>query len=134
MPVALSFTSLMVPDPVASAAFYTAVFDLAPVASLDSPYFRGLWVGETILGLNGPKAYELLALTAPPPAETGGVATFLTFEAASDAEVDALTARAEAAGATVLKPPAWTYYGAWQAVLADPDGHVFRVNHLRLGD
>lgn len=131
--VTLSFTSLMVPDPAASAAFYTQVFGLPPVSSLDSPYFRGLRIGDTILGLNGPKAYELLRLTPTPP-DTPGVDTFLTFEASSTDEVDTLTARAVAAGASVVAEPAETYYGAWQSVLTDPDGHVFRINHLSLDD
>lgn len=133
MPVALSFTSLLVAEPDRSVAFYADVFGLPEVASLASPHFRGLRIGPTVLGFSGPKAYELLHLTEPAPGAVG-VDTFLTFEASTIEEVDELTARAQAHGATVLAPPAETYYGAWQAVLADPDGHVFRVNHLRLDD
>jgi predicted enzyme related to lactoylglutathione lyase len=32
-------------------------------------------------------------------------------------------------GGAILKSPYDTYYSARQAVLADPEGNVFRVNH-----
>lgn len=133
MAVALSFSSLLVADPDRSVAFYADVFDLPEVASLASPHFRGLRLGPTVLGFSGPKAYELLQLPQPAP-DAVGVDTFLTFEAPSIEDVDGLTAKAAEHGATVLSPPSETYYGAWQAVLADPDGHVFRINHLALDD
>lgn len=133
MTVSLSFTSLLVAEPDRSVAFYADVFGLPEVESLASPHFRGLRIGPTVLGFSGPKAYELLHLEQPSPG-AAGVDTFLTFEAATIEEVDELTALAAEHGATVLSPPAETYYGAWQSVLADPDGHVFRVNHLRLDD
>ncbi|MCW2582232.1 MAG: glyoxalase [Klenkia sp.] len=133
MTVALSFSSLLVADPDRSVGFYADVFDLPEVASLASPHFRGLRLGPTVLGFSGPKAYELLRLPEPAP-DAIGVDTFLTFEAASIDEVDVLTAAAADRGATVLSAPSETYYGAWQAVLADPDGHVFRINHLALDD
>jgi predicted enzyme related to lactoylglutathione lyase len=45
--------------------------------------------------------------------------------------VSAATERAVANGARLLHEPYETYYGAWQSVLADPDGNVFRINHFR---
>ncbi|KQS66756.1 VOC family protein [Modestobacter sp. Leaf380] len=131
MGVRLSFASLLVADPDASVEFYRDVFDLDEVTDLASPHFRGLWVEGTVLGFSGPHAYELLALPVPPDGETG-VDTFLTFEAEDRAAVDALTERAVAHGGTVLAGPAETYYGAWQSVVRDPDGHVLRVNFLPL--
>ncbi|PWJ54182.1 Catechol 2,3-dioxygenase [Quadrisphaera granulorum] len=130
--VTLSFTSLVVPDPVRSSAFYEDVFGLAEVTELTSAWFRGLHLGGIVLGFSHPHAYELLGLAEPPPG-TDAVRTFLTFEAASEAEVDALTRRATDRGAVLAAGPGRTYYGAWQSVLLDPDGHAFRINHLRLG-
>ena len=47
-------------------------------------------------------------------------------EATTERELtDAVTAAAEKAGATVLDPPADQPWGERQAVLTDPDGHVF---------
>ncbi len=34
------------------------------------------------------------------------------------------------AGATLIKPPYTTYYNWYQAVLMDPEGNVFRINHM----
>ncbi|MGY1770138.1 VOC family protein [Blastococcus sp. SYSU D00813] len=131
MAVSLSFASLMVPDPDRSVAFYQELFGLPEVEELASPYFRGLRIGPTVLGFSGPKAYELLELPAPAPGEDG-VDTFLTFEADDREGVTALTARAAELGGAVVKEPYDTYYGAWQSVVRDPDGHAFRINYLPL--
>ncbi len=40
-------------------------------------------------------------------------------------DVDALTARAVAAGAELLSPPSDMFYGARQSMLRDPFGHVW---------
>ena len=130
MDVALSFASLMVAEPDRSVGFYAELFGLPEVEELASPYFRGLRIGPTVLGFSGPKAYELLEL--PVPAGTDGVDTFLTFEAPDRDGVTALTARAAELGGSVVKEPYDTYYGAWQSVVRDPDGHAFRINHLPL--
>jgi uncharacterized glyoxalase superfamily protein PhnB len=60
-----------------------------------------------------------------------GTTQYLTFELESDEAVTAATERAVANGARLLHDPYETYYGAWQSVLADPDGNVFRINHFR---
>ncbi|MEH3075821.1 MAG: VOC family protein [Quadrisphaera sp.] len=130
--VSLSFASLVVPDPVRSAAFYQDVFGLPEVTELSSEWFRGLRLGPTVLGFSHPHAYELLGLAEPEPGAVA-VRTFLTVEVASEEEVGRMTEVACAHGATLTAGPARTYYGAWQSVLLDPDGHAFRINHLRLG-
>ncbi len=45
------------------------------------------------------------------------------------ASVDAAFARAEAAGATVLKRPTQASWGGYSGYFADPDGHVWEVAH-----
>ena len=55
----------------------------------------------------------------------GGVT--LAHNVRSAAEVDEIVAVAEAAGATVTRPPAATFYGGYAGVFLDPDGHVWEI-------
>ncbi|GAS98290.1 glyoxalase-like protein [Mycolicibacterium canariasense] len=126
----LSFASVITDDIVGLSDFYRAVFDLPEVVELRSDHFRGLRIGATILGFSSTHAYELLNLDRPE--STSGTTQFLTFELDSDKRVDVMTQAAVAEGARCIKDPARTYYGAWQSVLADPAGNVFRLNHLEL--
>lgn len=57
----------------------------------------------------------------------GGIA--LAHNVRSAAEVDDVVARAEAAGATVTRRPAETFYGGYAGCFTDPDGHVWEVAH-----
>lgn len=43
------------------------------------------------------------------------------------AEVDQLTAQAEAAGAIIKKPPQETFWGGYAAYFADPDGYLWEI-------
>ena len=45
----------------------------------------------------------------------------------SEADVDAVLAEAEAAGATILKPAERVFWGGYSGYFADPDGHVWEV-------
>jgi uncharacterized protein YndB with AHSA1/START domain/catechol 2,3-dioxygenase-like lactoylglutathione lyase family enzyme len=66
---------------------------------------------------NGP---EVMLHERPPTAGPAGVAVSYLV-----ADVDAVTAQAEKAGATVVDAPADQPWGERQAVLTDPDGHIF---------
>lgn len=55
----------------------------------------------------------------------GGIA--LAQNVASTAEVDALIAKAQAAGAKVLKTPQKAFWGGYHGYFADPDGHVWEI-------
>lgn len=55
----------------------------------------------------------------------GGVA--LAQNVASKAEVDAILAKAEAAGATILKPAQDASWGGYGGYFADPDGHPWEI-------
>src|ERR1700749_1116952 len=57
----------------------------------------------------------------------GGVA--LAQNVRSREEVDAIVATAEAAGATITKPAAETFYGGYAAYFADLDGHMWEIAH-----
>ncbi len=52
----------------------------------------------------------------------------------TEADVDAVLAEAEAAGATILKPAEKVFWGghAW-TTFADPDGHAREVSSTRSG-
>ncbi len=57
----------------------------------------------------------------------GGVT--LAHNVRSPAEVDAVLAEAEAAGATIPRRPAETFWGGYSGVFVDPDGHPWEVAH-----
>jgi catechol 2,3-dioxygenase-like lactoylglutathione lyase family enzyme len=63
-----------------------------------------------------------LPLASPSPAEF-----CLGHNVASRAEVDAVMAQAQAAGAAILKPAQATFWGGYGGYFQDPDQHVWEV-------
>ncbi len=57
----------------------------------------------------------------------GGVT--LAYNVGSPADVEAVLARAESAGATIGRPGAETSWGGFSGVFIDPDGHPWEVAH-----
>jgi len=57
----------------------------------------------------------------------GGIT--LAHNVRSPAEVDAVLAEAEAAGATIGRSGAATFWGGYSGVFLDPDGHPWEVAH-----
>lgn len=57
----------------------------------------------------------------------GGVT--LAHNVASPGEVDAVLAQADAAGATIARRGAETFWGGYSGVFIDPDGHPWEVAH-----
>jgi uncharacterized protein len=57
----------------------------------------------------------------------GGVTLAANF--GSCEEVDAVTEEARAAGATIGREPAETFWGGYSSVFIDPDGHPWEVCH-----
>ena len=57
----------------------------------------------------------------------GGVT--LAYNVRSPDEVDAVIAEAMAAGATIARPGAATFWGGYSGVFIDPDGHPWEVAH-----
>src|SRR4051812_3837780 len=51
------------------------------------------------------------------------------YNTRSPEEVDAVVEEARAAGATVGREPAETFWGGYSAVFIDPDGHAWEVAH-----
>lgn len=63
-------------------------------------------------------------LSVSAPCATGMT---LGHNVASAAEVDRVTAQAQAAGARIVKPPQPTFWGGYAAYFQDPDGHLWEV-------
>ena len=57
----------------------------------------------------------------------GGVTP--AYNARSTEEVDAVIEEARAAGATIGREPAATFWGGYSAVFIDPEGHPWEVAH-----
>jgi predicted lactoylglutathione lyase len=57
----------------------------------------------------------------------GGVT--LAYNARSPGEVDAVLAEAEAAGATIPRAGAATFWGGYSGVFVDPEGHAWEIAH-----
>lgn len=64
---------------------------------------------------------------ARPRDDGGGARVALAHNARSRAEVDAIFAQAERAGASILKRPKDTSWGGYSGYFADPDGHAWEV-------
>src|SRR5581483_7764993 len=57
----------------------------------------------------------------------GGIT--LAHNARSPEDVDAVLAEAEAAGATIARSGAATFWGGYSGVFVDPEGHAWEVAH-----
>jgi len=57
----------------------------------------------------------------------GGIT--LAHNVRSPKEVDAVLSQAEAAEATIPRPPGETFWGGYSGVFVDPDGHPWEVAH-----
>ena len=60
---------------------------------------------------------------------TGNGGIVVARNVPSEGEVDEAMARANAAGARILKPAAKTIWGGYNGYFADPDGHVWEIAH-----
>ena len=129
MTVSISLASFISAEFVELFEFYSTTFDLPEVESLRSDIFRGADASGVTIGFSAPVVYEMLKIEEW--RDPKGTAQYLTFECESDEAVAAATNRAVDNGARLLHEPYETYYNAYQAVLADPDGNVFRINHFR---
>ena len=57
----------------------------------------------------------------------GGIT--LAYNVSSTEQVDAVIEQARAAGATIGREPATTFWGGYSAIFIDPDGHPWEVAH-----
>jgi predicted enzyme related to lactoylglutathione lyase len=128
----LSYVNVFARDHIVLMRFYAALLGFAEVAQWSSPIFGCLDAGGVILGFHADKAYDLLDVVDRKPTRPT-VNVYATFELPDVAAVDRTVERAIELGAQLVKAQYRTYYHSYQAVLADPEGNVFRLNH-ELGD
>jgi predicted enzyme related to lactoylglutathione lyase len=113
----------------AQLAFYLELLGLPEAVKNRSPIYRCIQATTFEFGFHAAPAYALLGMAdrAPEPGQTCPVTAYATFMLGSCAEVDAMSNQAAALGGRVIKKPYPTYYGQWQAVLADPENNLFRL-------
>ena len=128
------YFSLFCKDIEAQLAFYLALLRMPEAAKSRSPIYRCIQASSFEFGFHAAPAYALLGVgdRIPAPAQAIPITSYATFMLGSCAEVDALTANVTQLGGRIIKAPYPTYYGQWQAVLADPENNMFRLSFLGL--
>lgn len=130
--------NLMCRDVEVQFAFYRGVFGLPEAEAARSPIYRAVETADFQFGFNDARAaYGLLGLDGRQPRDDvrpRPTVAYATLMLGSPAAVDAAVQAAQAHGGRVLKGPFATYYGQWQAVLADPEDNVFRIASAGLPD
>jgi uncharacterized protein len=120
----ISLITLGVADVAKATAFYERLgFVKLKTASQDDVSF--FQAGAVVLAIWGREAQR-----EDPDANelwTGNGGMVVAQNVASEAEVDAMMTKAEAAGARILKRAAKTVWGGYNGYFADADGHVWEV-------
>ena len=120
----ISLITLGVADVAKATRFYEQLgFVRSKTASQPSvSFFRA---GGVVLALWSREAQREDAAAKDLWNGNGGIA--VAQNVASEREVDAVMAKAEAAGARILKPAAKTFWGGYDGYFADPDGNLWEV-------
>ena len=121
----ITLVTLGVENVPAATRFYEALGLKKSHISGESVAFFQL--GPTVLALFGREAAREDGNIGAVWTGNGGIT--LAQNVGSEAEVDALVARAGAAGATILKEPQRAFWGGYHGFFADPDGNVWEVAH-----
>lgn len=122
----MSMITLGVQDLKRAAAFYRQVFGIGPNPAFEEhiAFFQLPAVWLTLYPL------EKLAEDIGPsvrPERSGFSGVTLAHNVRSREEVLAVFAQAEAAGASIVKPPADTFWGGFSGYFADPDGYHWEI-------
>jgi uncharacterized protein len=120
----LSLVTLGVSDLARSRAFYEALGWTTGAAPADDVCF--FQCGGMIVALWSRKSLAEDS-TVEDTGGWGGIT--LAYNTRSSAEVDEVLREAEAAGATIGRPGAETFWGGYSGVFIDPDGHPWEVAH-----
>ena len=120
----VSLITLGVADLGRARAFYEALGWSTGAAPDDDVVF--FQAGGMIVALWG---REQLAADTGVPDGSGWGGMTLAHNVRSPAEVDAVLAEADAAGGTVLRSGAETFWGGYSGVFVDPDGHAWEIAH-----
>ena len=120
----LSLVTLGVRDLARARAFYEALgWTTGAGPEDDVVFFRA---GGTILALWG---RDQLAEDSGVEDASGRGGVTLAHNVRSPDDVDAVLDEAKAAGATLARPGAQTFWGGYSGVFVDPDGHPWEVAH-----
>ncbi|WP_399088990.1 VOC family protein [Streptomyces sp. BBFR2] len=120
----ITLITLGVTDPARAKRFYEALGWRGQEVE-ETVFFQAGGLGLVLWGRE--KLAADAGLEPGTPGGFGGIA--LAHNVRSDAEVDALLAAAERAGATVTKPAAVNPIGFYSGVFTDPDGHPWEIAH-----
>jgi predicted lactoylglutathione lyase len=120
----LSLVTLGVRDLVRARRFYQALGWRSGAAPTDDVVF--FQAGCMIVALWG---REQLAEDTVVEDSGGWGGITLAYNARSPAEVDSVLAEAEAAGASIPRAGAKTFWGGYSGVFVDPEGHAWEVAH-----
>jgi uncharacterized protein len=120
----VSLVTLGVSDLGRARAFYEALGWTTGAAPADDVVF--FQAGGMIVALWG---REQLAEDTVVTDGGGWGGITLAHNVRSPEVVDAVLAEAGAAGGTILRPGAETFWGGYSGVFADPDGHPWEVAH-----
>ena len=129
----ISMVTLGVRDLKRSIEFYEQGLGLPRMES--PPEVAFFTLNGTWLGLYSMEALAKDAMVLPlGEGEEGGAGDnfrgfTLAHNLASEAEVDALMAQAEAAGGVVTKRPQKAEWGGYSGYFKDPDGHLWEIAH-----
>jgi catechol 2,3-dioxygenase-like lactoylglutathione lyase family enzyme len=125
-PPRVSLVTLGVADVARARAFYEAIgWSSRAEQGDDVVFFQS---GGMVLALWSRAALaEDSGVADPTPGGFGGIT--LAHNVASPDEVRSEIAAARAAGATVTREPAETFWGGYSGVFCDPDGHPWEVAH-----
>jgi predicted lactoylglutathione lyase len=119
----ISLITLGVADVAKATAFYERLGLVRSKESQESVSF--FQAGPVVLALWGRDQQREDALAGDVWTGNGGIVVAQNL--ASEAEVDAMMARAKSAEACILKQAGKTFWGGYNGYFADPDGHVWEV-------
>jgi catechol 2,3-dioxygenase-like lactoylglutathione lyase family enzyme len=124
MPSRITVVTLGVTDLARSRRFYAGGLGF-PMAKGSDENIVFLSAGGVVLGLYPRQALAEDAHVSPEGSGFGGIT--LACNVATKAEVDAALARAEKAGARILKSARDVFWGGYSGYFADPDGYPWEV-------
>eukprot|EP01043_Picozoa_sp_COSAG02_P068085 COSAG02_NODE_11177_length_1776_cov_1.611807_2_plen_157_part_00 len=121
--------SMFCRDVEACCTFFQQLFGWQEEVDFRSPIYRALCAPNCVLGFHADPATQLLGLSRDRQLDPGSdpVSMYPTLQVPSYTDVDQIAAQVTVAGGSVIKGPFATFYGQWQLVLGDPEGHVMRI-------
>jgi catechol 2,3-dioxygenase-like lactoylglutathione lyase family enzyme len=120
----VSLVTLGVRDLAKARAFYEALGWRSGAAPADDVVF--FQAGGLVVALWG-RAELADDSTVEDAGGWGGIT--LAYNVSSPGEVDAVIEEARAAGATIGREPAATFWGGYSGVFRDPEGHPWEIAH-----